>query len=221
LGPEEAKSYLDNLKRGQHQSLVIRVPGQKGRVYTLKAEWLRTILDTSLEVKDGNLDLFKALSGVVVFGSAVNARYHDLTRKWFFGLFRTKERHLIYEKGRRPNDLDVLLIFNAEELDKQDISVSPEENEGKYFSFAADIHSEYYYDSGYGSYTREEVRKGELDILFVSDRELEERLEQGCAIAHHIRDVGVLALGTCPIELRSPNFFSATKNRLSLEFTRA
>lgn len=33
--------------------------------------------------------------------------------------------------------------------------------------------------------------------------------------------LSVLALGTCPIELRSPNFFSATKNRLSLEFARA
>jgi hypothetical protein len=221
MSPEEQQTILENAKRGQHLGITINVPANRNRTYELELDHLKDLLNhisisADDEKKKYEYNLWRALTGVVVFGSAVSARYHNLLVKKFFGLVRYNERVLIYDKGRPPKDLDVLLIFDDEEIKRQMIPLGPD---APILPLATDIRASYMTSGGYGGWHRAtERRSGELDLFFVSEQQLVKRYNEGDSIANHVRDAGTLAIGKCPIDLRSPNFFKATRDELALQF---
>lgn len=224
MSPEESISLLENSKKGQRLDLLIKVPARNNKTYEVSLKYLQDLLEdintdwsildtTKTEIEQRQHDLWQAVSGIVFFGSAVGARYHDLISRKFF-IFKKTERVLIYDRGREPNDLDILFILDDEEVKRQNIHLEEKPPEAVF-----DAPVSFLYKSEYTGWTkRTNIAKGELDLIFTSESQLKKYLQQGMPIAHHIKDAGVLALGTCPIELRSTNFFKATRKELSLQF---
>lgn len=224
MSPEESQHLLEVSKKGQKNDLLIKVPARDKKTYELSLEYIKNTLshiDKNWHIEEGftksnkeNLfDLWKALSGIVFFGSAVGAKYHNLSRRRF-GIFKKIEKVLVYDRGREPNDIDILFILDDDEIKKQEISIKEEQIPVVHDAIiCGHVHGSY---SGWRKVAN--IAKGELDMVFTSESYLKECLQKGNPLAHHIRDAGVLAIGKCPIELRSPNFFKSTREELVLQF---
>lgn len=213
----ESMRLLNDLKIGRGGDICIKIPGtgpgkrtSGARTYVLTGERIISIFEVFKNVEKAKG--INCLKGIVVFGSSVCASHQMIKHKYLFGLICKKRKHLIYDKGRRPNDVDIMFVVDDEVANNVDL--------GEFPGFiSVDIKASYYVSGGYGGmFKQEEVRKKELDIIFITESQLVEKHEEGDAIIGHIETAGVLALGECPIKLRGAAFFSANKRNLSLTF---
>jgi len=209
----ESMKLLNDLKIGRGD-LCIKIPGPSEgssgsslRTYELNGSRISEIMEAlDTDLKKG----LQQLKGVVVFGSSVCASYQTIKHKYLFGFIQLKRKHLIYEKGRRPNDVDLMIIVD-DAFDKM-VDEFPE-------FVSTDIKASYYCSDGYsGKCQSREIRKKELDLVFITESQLIERHEAGDQLINHVETAGVLALGDCPIKLKGAAFFSANKRNLSLTF---
>lgn len=206
MTPEEKQQLLVDYYKGRKKNLIISAPSKYKANYQIEVKqifnWARDYISRS------------KLIGIIAMGSAVGARYETVQRRRLFGLLRYNQTFLVFDNGRRPNDIDLFLVFDDKCDNGKETTLSAKE-------LSADPTVEMKTGDGYLSYTRTQRMRGELDLISDTWSGLQEKFDNNDPLAHHIHHKGVLLMGVCPLGLKSPVEATATGKVITLSYPKS
>lgn len=184
------------------------IPINKTLSYELQTIQIKEILD-AVQPR-----LWEIVTGVIVFGSSVNAKYHYLKRKRLFGLLETRQKTLVYENKRTPNDIDILILLDQHKLKKSILDLDK-----PFTNYTTNANVISYKNNSYSGLCKiTETQTNGLDVCLTTPDKLIKELKEQNEVAQHIQDVGITILGESPIKLLSTNYFTQQNDSFKLQF---